>query len=70
VVQAVLRLLLLQTVHGVVRLLRPGALDLALVRAELAEFLEEGLVREEVDVLDVVVGLVLALELLLGLPAA
>tara|TARA_B100002052_G_scaffold259451_1_gene252053 strand:+ start:716 stop:880 length:165 start_codon:yes stop_codon:yes gene_type:complete len=54
----------------VVRLLRPGALDLALVRAELAEFLEEGLVREEVDVLDVVVGLVLALELLLGLPAA
>ena len=70
VVQAVLGLLLLQTVHGVVRLLRPGALDLALVRAEVAEFLEEGLVREEVDVLDVVVGLVLALELLLGLPAA
>ena len=69
-IQAVLRLLLLQTVHGVVRLLRPGALDLALVRAKLAEFLEEGLVREEVDVLDVVVGLVLALELLLGLPAA
>ena len=68
VIQAVRRLLLLEAVDRVVRFLRLGAFDLALVRAQRAELLQEGLVREEVDVLDVVVRLALTLEFLLGLP--
>jgi hypothetical protein len=47
---------------------RLGLLDLSLVRAQRAELVEERLVREEVDVLDVVVRLPLALVFLFRFP--
>ena len=46
-----------------------GLFYLALVRAQLAELLQQRLVRQEVDVLHVVVRLALPLHLLLRLPA-
>ena len=67
VVQPVLGLAFLQTVDGVVRLLRFRFFDLALVGAERAERIQQRLVRQEVDVLNVVVRLALAFHLLLGL---